>query len=401
VKFMPAVPPFPDTTYFCRDIIRDSDPTFFVNNLTDAGQGVRVINDRRRGGVTANAYLFNATYYDGLTVEIQVLTEFENENADIRKLAETYGRALGQLPTGVRTSVKSMPIIPGNMPWGGGNDAVTIHAGRDYGDMRGTTLMHEAAHASLDMQYAWSADFTPNPLWKAAQQADDAFISIYARDNPESEDVAESYVAYVALRYRSARIPRADADKIVRTIPNRIAFFDARPLPMDPIIQLPPPLKLVRAKASSELTEPYNDKPQTADRLIEGPNNGAWFWNSDNQGRDPKPWFSLELEHRSIVGGLYIRWKMNYGNVGARPLKYKVLSSTDGTSWSETGVDQSCVRGLSPDFGAEMLPGWSNPTQFIKVEMSESSYGPKGYFTCCYVLVTGKPSYAETDHEQI
>jgi hypothetical protein len=253
---MPAVPPFPDTTYFCRDIIRDSDPTAFVNNLTDAGQGQREVYDRRRGGVTANAYLFNATYYDGLTVEIQVLTEFDNENADIRELAETYGRALGQLPTGVRTSVKSMPIIPGNMPWGGGNNAVTIHAGRPYGDMRGVTLMHEAAHASLELYAFLPAPapvyFTPNLLWKAAQQADDAFISNYARDNPEREDVAESYVAYVAVRYRSARISPADADKIVRTIPNRIAFFDARPLPMDPIIQLPPPLKLVRAKASSE-----------------------------------------------------------------------------------------------------------------------------------------------------
>jgi hypothetical protein len=146
----------------------------------------------------------------------------------------------------------------------------------------------------------------------------------------------------------------ADVDKIVRTIPNRIVFFDARPLAMHPIVPLPPPLKLVKAKASSELTTSYNGKPQTAERLIEGPNNATCFWNSNDQGRDPTPWFSLELEHRSVVDGLYIRWKTDYGAVGARPMKYKVLSSLDGTSWTETGVDQRCVRGLSANVGADI-----------------------------------------------
>jgi hypothetical protein len=401
---MPSAPPFENTSYPCRNIIRASDPTDFVNDLTYADRGKRVV--WKGIGVEINAYLFNAKYYDGLTVEIQVDPEFDLETA--RTLAETYGKLLGQLPSGLRSGIRSMPILAGNDNWGGENGVVTIRAGRTYKaaegdtgsdrlDMAGVTLMHEAVHASLDLKYVFTPapDYALSPEWTAAQQADDAFISIYARDNPVREDLAESYVAYVAVRYRSARISPTDVDKIMRTIPNRIAFLDARPLAMDPIIQLPPPLKLVKAKASSELTEPYNGKPQTAERLIEGPNNGAWFWNSDNQGRDPKPWFSLELEQRSVVDGLYIRWKRDYGNIDPRPMKYKVLSSTDGTSWSETGVDQSCVRGLSPDFGAEMLPGWSSPTQFIKVEMSESSYGdaPNNNYICChYVLVTGKPA---------
>jgi hypothetical protein len=42
-------------------------------------------------------------------------------------------------------------------------------------------------------------------------------------------------------------------------------------------------------------------------RLIEGPNDGYWFWNSDDKGNDPTPWFSLQLEHRSVVHSLYIR----------------------------------------------------------------------------------------------
>jgi len=152
---------------------------------------------------------------------------------------------------------------------------------------------------------------------------------------------------------------------------------------------MPPLLKLVKASASSGLAEPYNGRPQTADRLIEGPNDGDWFWNSNHKGYDPTPWFLLQLEHRSVVNSLYIRWKKAYGRVGARPMKYKVLSSLDGKSWTETGVDQTRVQGLVPKLAVDVLPGWPNPTQFIKVDMSESSYGRNGYFTCNYVLVTG------------
>ena len=230
------------------------------------------------------------------------------------------------------------------------------------------TLLHEASHTSL-------GDYNLSPEWKAAQQADNTFISVYARDKSEREDVAESYVAYFAIRYRAARISKTDADKIVQAIPNRIAFFDAKQLPMHPIAPMSPLLKLIKATASSELSAPYNGKPQTADRLIEGPNRGDWFWNSDNQGRDPTPWFSLELERRSIVDALYIRWKRDYGSVGARPMKFKVLSSLDGKSWSETGIDQSWVKAISPNLAVDVLPGWPAPTQFIKVEMSDSSYG--------------------------
>jgi hypothetical protein len=80
-------------------------------------------------------------------------------------------------------------------------------------------------------------------------------------------------------------------------------------------------------------------------------------------------------------------------------MKYKLLSSLDGTSWTETGVDQGCVPFLSENMAVDQLlvdqrPGWPNPTQFIRVEMSEGSYGSPdyrtGYFTCRYVIVRGK-----------
>ena len=47
------------------------------------------------------------------------------------------------------------------------------------------TLVHESTHTSLDGKYANA------PEWLAAQEADNTFISTYARDFPEREDLAE------------------------------------------------------------------------------------------------------------------------------------------------------------------------------------------------------------------
>lgn len=62
--------------------------------------------------------------------------------------------------------------------------------------------------------------------WICAQNDDGKYISTYARDNPEREDVAESSVAWLAIQFRSSRNKQADMDKIRSTIPNRIKYFN-------------------------------------------------------------------------------------------------------------------------------------------------------------------------------
>ena len=56
--------------------------------------------------------------------------------------------------------------------------------------------------------------------------SDGGFISTYARDNPTQEDIAESILPWLAVRYRSDRISGADEQKILSAIPNRLAYFD-------------------------------------------------------------------------------------------------------------------------------------------------------------------------------
>ena len=67
-----------------------------------------------------------------------------------------------------------------------------------------------------------------------AQRADGVFISDYARDYPDREDIAESFLTYLAVRYRPERLTDADRAAILTTIPNRLIYFDEQGFDMSP-----------------------------------------------------------------------------------------------------------------------------------------------------------------------
>jgi len=229
---VPMTPPFSGTIFIDPDIITAMDPTAFVG-LTYAGQGPRTMFDRRVDGwITVEAYLFDATFDDGLALEVQVNPEFGTA-ASSQTAAELYADAIGRLPTALRKEVRTVWIHRGVQPFGGGNNNLLIHVGQ--ADLYVTsgileeTLVHEAAHTSLDAAHAAA------PGWLAAQAADPTFISTYARDFPAREDIAESFLPYLAVRYRSDRISAALRSTILATIPNRIAYFDGLALSMHPV----------------------------------------------------------------------------------------------------------------------------------------------------------------------
>ena len=225
-------PPFFGTIFIAPDIITSDDTTSF-EGVTSTGQGNRLMFDRRvNNWVNVNAYLFDATFDDGLTAEIQVNPEFGSVESALVQ-AQKYGHVIGQLPTVLREDVQAVWIHKGEQPFGGGNNSLLIHTAQ--GDLYSAdnileeTLVHEASHTSLDADHATSAG------WLAAQSADGVFISDYANDNPTSEDISESFLLYMAVRYRSDRITQTLKDSIESTIPNRIAYFDAQSFDMYPI----------------------------------------------------------------------------------------------------------------------------------------------------------------------
>jgi hypothetical protein len=224
-------PPFAGSIYVDSDIIRSDDPTAYLSSRYK-GRGFRFVYDRRSGWVTINAYLFDAYYDDGFTVEFQVNPEFDDYDAAVAEV-ETYAPAVGRVPSTLRTDVASVTIHKGEKPHGGGNRNILIHTGQTHvytsRDILEETLMHEAAHVSLDGTMANSEG------WLAAQAADNAFITEYAEDHPGREDVAESFLFYLAVRYRSERISQSLYNTIMTTIPNRIAYFDQQDFQMYPI----------------------------------------------------------------------------------------------------------------------------------------------------------------------
>ena len=157
-------------------------------------------------------------------VEFQVNPEFGSAEA-ARAEVDTYAPALERLPAFLMTNAREVEINAGVELFGGNaNGSLLIHTGQgraylDDGFLE-EILFHEAAHVSLDATHASA------PGWRSAQAADGVFVSTYARDNPDREDVAESILPHFAVRRRSVRLGAADRTAILAAIPNRLECFD-------------------------------------------------------------------------------------------------------------------------------------------------------------------------------
>lgn len=225
-------PPFSGTIFIDPDIITAEDPTTFVK-LTYRGRGVRNMFDRRTNKFSdVNAHLFAARYSDSKDIEIQVNPEFGKE-AKAKVQALKYAKVIGRLPKCLRADVDTVWIHNGKQPFGGGNRNLLIHTkqSKDYerDGILEETLVHEASHTSLDETHAESKG------WVKAQKSDPEFISTYARDNPQREDIAESFLPYLAVRFRADRISPELAAQIQTANPARIKYFDKQKFDVSPV----------------------------------------------------------------------------------------------------------------------------------------------------------------------
>ena len=215
-------PPYGYGDWTPSDIITPSDPTA-LGSVTYTGRGMREIYDRRVAmWVTVNAYLFDVQFGEQ-TVEFQVNPEFDSEQA-ARRRVERFAPAIGRLPAVLLSALREVEINRGYRAWGGSahNRGILIHTALfpEQEKFVEEILLHEGAHVSLDPM------IENDPGWRSAQEADGAFISDYARNHPDREDVAESFWAYFALRQRSDRLSAEDRWFMMTTIPNRLAYFD-------------------------------------------------------------------------------------------------------------------------------------------------------------------------------
>lgn len=226
-----ARPPYSVTIFIDADIISSSDPSS-IQSTTYTNQGMAKMFDRRvNNWVTVNAYLFDVVWDDGLTSRAQINPEFGSVAIALIE-AEKYTFLIGQLPKALREDVNEIWVQQGIQPFGGCNNSILIHTGQtivyENSGILEETLIHEASHTSLDAAHSTSAG------WLNAQNLDNEFISTYARDNSEREDIAESFLTWLMVRYREAAISTVDFNNITQTIPNRLSYFDSQNFNLDP-----------------------------------------------------------------------------------------------------------------------------------------------------------------------
>jgi hypothetical protein len=227
-----AEPPFKGTIFLDPDIITAKDPTVY-QSIKANGRETRELFDRRTDGmIKVKAHLFTARFSDQeKTMEIQVNPEFDEAKA--KALAAKHAEVIGRLPKCLRADVDTVTIHAGDKPFGGGNRNLLIHTGQSEQYERDgileETLVHEASHTSLDGKQAKAPD------WIAAQKADAAFISTYARDNPTREDVAETFLLWLAVRHRPERIEAKLIDQVNQTVSHRLRYIDGQKPEISPV----------------------------------------------------------------------------------------------------------------------------------------------------------------------
>lgn len=225
-------PPYDGTVFINPSIITAGDVSSF-QSLIEAGKGDREMFDRRTDSfnLVKDVFLFNASYDSGVTVEVQVNPEFETvEQAEIH--ARLYADAIGRMPSVLFGELETVWIHKGLNLFGGGNNNILIHTeqGEQYieNGWLEEVLVHEGAHTSLDQYHANAKG------WIDAQTLDGRFISDYARDHPGREDVAETFLAYLAVEFLSDRLTADQEKRIREAVPNRLNYFQQANLDMFP-----------------------------------------------------------------------------------------------------------------------------------------------------------------------
>jgi hypothetical protein len=214
------------TVWITTDAITSKSPSDFLG-ISSMGVRNRQTFDRRvNDWVRQDSWVFTASYKCGrATVDVVVNPEFTEAKA--LEEASRAARVLGQLPIGSRTNIDEVWIHDGWELAGGGNRSILVYS--DYFDAEIASIeeifAHEAAHTSLDYVFSGAVN---QAAWAAAVASDGQFISDYARDYPDREDIAESYGAFMvwAMNRDYGLFPESAAG-IEARIPARLAYFES------------------------------------------------------------------------------------------------------------------------------------------------------------------------------
>ena len=235
---------FNDNPYADGNIITNKDPTT-LQNLVFVEEKLMETFDRRfkstqliKGRIihgkmnVAKHFVFKATFENDHKVTVAVNAEFKTKGK-AEKTALKYIKIVGQLPTFLREGINFIVIHKGKANWGGGARKIYIHTGDLNHKFNEETMVHEAGHAALD----WNGlGLVNHAEWGAMQLADKKFISEYAQQYPDQEDVAETILWWIAVRCKPDKISKKNYKKVLEAIPNRLKYFDEQNYDTYPLV---------------------------------------------------------------------------------------------------------------------------------------------------------------------
>lgn len=208
------------------DFIKETDSDAFVS-INYIGQDDKEMPDSRADELFDNGtYIFEVNFSDGTSIEIWAHSSFGSEDA-AKAYADKLTNRLGKLPEFMRNVISHVVLHKGNAGAFAESEGHFFVLYSDNMDVRISnndleeTVFHESVHAALDFEYL------QNTSWLQAQQNDQTFITQYAKDNPNKEDMAESALfAYTMIKYHG-RLSNEIEDWVLNYTPNRFAFFQS------------------------------------------------------------------------------------------------------------------------------------------------------------------------------
>ena len=244
-----AEPPFSALPWTWPQILTSADPSSLAS-VTYDGRARRTFYESWRWQ-DMNVHLFSARYRSGTVIEIQVSPEWRRrsgraaqnewdpglppyyspeyrdrtERDRMRAEVEFIANVLGRLPSSYLRRIKVATLDAGYQVAAANRERQTVHFYSRFNDKMesfGATeeyYLHEAGHLFDD-------EFLDTECWRNAQRSDGNFISEYAASVPDREDLAESLIAYYAIRHRPGRLSPSIERTIKMTIPARIRCMD-------------------------------------------------------------------------------------------------------------------------------------------------------------------------------
>ena len=226
-------PPFAGTLWELPDLISSSDYTVFSTSIYEGIETRLFYDEAITDFINYPAHIFKVNFGDGLSIDFEIYSEFSEQEAI--SIEQKYAPIVGQLGKELRKNIKSIEFLKGNSVASAqrSNDLsyanITFHIDwlnntvetRPGGDKTEELLIHESAHLSID-PYVYNQQG-----WIDAVNLDNNYISTYAKENPDTEDVAENFQAYIAVKYFPERISNSLRDTILSVCLNRFKYFDS------------------------------------------------------------------------------------------------------------------------------------------------------------------------------